>query len=445
MGASWLATGNTNNDFSAFFTRRNELSLHKGCVLWGNRVVIPMAMRNDTLKLLHANHPGMTAMKANARSYVWWPKLDNDVENCVKRCRSCQLNRSDPKHAPRQFLAPTENPWTKLHLDFAGPFQGKVFLVVVDSMSKWVEVKVVKNQSSAEIIRCLREIFSVHGIPQTIISDNGTGFVSCEMKQFCRMNGIHTHTTAPYHPSSNGQAERMVQYVKRSLSTLTEGDFDLRLQRFLFKQHTTVHATTGKAPAELLMGRRLRTALDCLHPDDTRPRAAECRDPRLFSEHDLVYIRNYSTGPKWLAAKIIEVTGPVSYICETTDCCVYRRHVDQIRGREEVPISIEPVMQSSNMPTTSSGVVQRHHDRELRQSSRSSIHPVVNGDLVGVPEFLPFGDPILDSGVQAPEGDVGTSMEADHQMSSRSVPTPQRVSNRPKKVPAYLRDYVVNN
>lgn len=199
------------------------------------------------------------------------------------------------------------------------------------------------------------------------------------------MNGIHTHTSAPYHPSSNGQAERMVQYVKRSLSTLTEGDFELKLQRFLFKQHTTVHRTTCKAPAELLMGRRLRTALDCLHPDDTRPQATESKVPRLFSDGDLVYIRNYSTGAKWLAAKIIEVTGPVSYLCETANCCVYRRHVDQIRAREEEAISFERGMPNLNVPIPNSDVVQpRHHDQQQQRSADDN--PAVNDDLVGVPQ-----------------------------------------------------------
>lgn len=74
-------------------------------------------------------------------------------------------------------------------------------------------------------------------------------------------------TTAPYHPSSNGQAERIVQTTKDALRRIAIGDWQIRLARFLFAQHVTSNSTMGKSPAEMLMSRRLTTALDRLHPD----------------------------------------------------------------------------------------------------------------------------------------------------------------------------------
>lgn len=273
-----------------FYNRRLELSTHKGCLLWGSRVVVPEVLRSGVMELLHANHPGSTTMKACARSYVWWPGLDENIEMCVNRCRQCQEVRNEPKSAPRQFLQKPENPWSKLHLDFAGPFKNNVFLIIVDSYSKWLEVKVVKNQSSAEVIRCLRELFASHGVPDTIISDNGAAFVSDEIKGFYELNGIKYYTSAPYHPSSNGQAERMVQVFKNNMRLLEDGDIHLKLARLLFKQHMTPHAETGKTPAELLMGRKLRSALDKLHPDSIVGQA-HMQEPILvrgFEEGDSV-------------------------------------------------------------------------------------------------------------------------------------------------------------
>lgn len=77
-------------DMRIFSGRRSELSIHKGCLLWGNwRVVIPATLRQEVMTLLHANHPGITVMKACARSHVWWPGMDAEIENCVKRCQRC--------------------------------------------------------------------------------------------------------------------------------------------------------------------------------------------------------------------------------------------------------------------------------------------------------------------------------------------------------------------
>lgn len=88
--------------FAPYEARKTELSLHRDCILWGNRVVIPQAAREKVLQLLHANHPEMSAMKASARGLMWWPKMDHDIEEFVRYCQPCQSNRqSDPK-APAQ-------------------------------------------------------------------------------------------------------------------------------------------------------------------------------------------------------------------------------------------------------------------------------------------------------------------------------------------------------
>ncbi|XP_064464373.1 uncharacterized protein LOC135375630 [Ornithodoros turicata] len=88
------------------------------------------------------------------------------------------------------------------------------------------------------------------------------------MANFYTRNGIKQRTSAPFYPSTNGQAEMMVGETKRALTKLTDGSIECRLARFLFKQHTTVSTSTGKTPAELLFGRRLTTPLDWMHPEN---------------------------------------------------------------------------------------------------------------------------------------------------------------------------------
>ena len=81
------------DDFQPYYNRRSELSVHLGCLLWGSRVVIPIQGRETLLDELHEGHPGVVRMKALARSYFWWPGLDNEIELRVKSCVYCQQHQ----------------------------------------------------------------------------------------------------------------------------------------------------------------------------------------------------------------------------------------------------------------------------------------------------------------------------------------------------------------
>ena len=82
-------------------------------------------------------------MKALARNFVWWPRIDVDLEARVKQCNQCQLSRLSPPIVPMHLWDWPEHPWQRIHLDYAGPFNGKMFLVVIDAHSKWMEVELV--------------------------------------------------------------------------------------------------------------------------------------------------------------------------------------------------------------------------------------------------------------------------------------------------------------
>ena len=122
------------------------------------------------------------------------------------------------------------------------------------------------NVISEATIKALRPILANHGLPELIVSDNGTSFTSSEFQEFTKRNGIRHITTAPYHPATNGLAERAVQTLKEGRKKSANGDLETRLAQFLFKYRTTPHSTTGVSPAELLMGRKLRSHLDLVQP-----------------------------------------------------------------------------------------------------------------------------------------------------------------------------------
>ena len=94
---------------------------------------------------------------------------------------------------------------------------GKMFLVVANAHSKWLEVKVVNSATSQSTIQQLRSMFATHGLPEMLVTDNGSVFTSAEFQEFMQRNGVRHIKTAPYHPASNGLAERAVQTVKEAL------------------------------------------------------------------------------------------------------------------------------------------------------------------------------------------------------------------------------------
>lgn len=326
-----------------YFRRRYELSTEGGCVLWGSRVIVPSQGWRRALEMLHEAHPGIVRMKSLARGYVWWPGLDHQIEACVKECVTCQSSRKEPPPTPMHPWSWPEKPWSRVHIDYAGPFEGRMFLLLIDAHSKWLEIHPSQSSTSSSTIESLRKSFASLGLPEVLVSDNAQTFVSIEFAEFLKKNGIRHVRTPPYHPASNGLVERAVQTFKEGMKRLRSGSVDTRLARFLLKYRVTPHSSTGVSPAELLMGRRLRTQLDLLHPSTSqvvqrsqdRQKMAHDRraKPKHFTAGDAVYVRNYRQGPLWLSGVVVDQEGAVLFRVRLADGSVVRRHEEQLRPR----------------------------------------------------------------------------------------------------------------
>ena len=130
--------------------------------------------------------------------------MDKDIDQLVQNCERCQQAKPMPPKAPLHPWQWPSRPWSRIHVDLAGPMQGKTFLIVIDSHSKWLEVCPMTTTTSTATIQHLRMMFSRFGLPETLVSDNGPQFSAEEFRSFCRLNGIHHILVTPYHPSSNG-------------------------------------------------------------------------------------------------------------------------------------------------------------------------------------------------------------------------------------------------
>lgn len=184
-------------------------------------MVIPEKLRQKILQDLHSAHLGIVKMKGIARSFVYWPGIDKDIENISKGCNECAKYANDPPKFREHHWHYPKGPWERIQVDYAGPFLGSMLLIFTDAYSKWIDVKITPTSTSAATINILDELFANYGVPVTVVSDNGTCFSSFEFKEFLTNVGVKYHKfTAPYHPSTNGQAERSVHTVKSALKSL---------------------------------------------------------------------------------------------------------------------------------------------------------------------------------------------------------------------------------
>lgn len=354
--------GNVSAEIQPFASRKNELSLHDGCLFWGGRVIPPAKARPQILRELHDSHTGIARTKALARSYCWWPHLDSEIENLLKTCDICQTYQRNNSPGPVHPWRWPDKPWHRVHADYFGPINGTMFLLIIDAYSKWIDVYPVHHATTETTITKMRSSFAVFGIPETLCTDNGTPFVSSEFEQFLTNNGIKHIRSAPYHPSSNGLAERAVQTVKNGLRKQQNGTIQTKLDRFLFSYRVTPSESTGKSPAELMFGRSLRTRLNLLFPN---PRARveqqqqrtisseETRRDILFRENDPVYTR-LPHETCWTPATVRNSTGSQNTV-ELPDGRIACRHSDHVRSR--VTDTNQPTSEPNPIGVSDTGVL----------------------------------------------------------------------------------------
>jgi len=323
-------------DTAAFKPFRNvleELNVDNGVILRGTRVVVPESLQTEVLKVLHDGHMGIAKTKSLARAHIWWAGLDKDIERLIRNCSPCQSNRNNPKKTFHMWEVPS-GPWQRIHIDFAGPIDNVMYFIIVDAYSKWPEVITMRFATSFNCIVALTALFARHGIPERLVSDNGTQFVSREFSNFLVNYQISHSLTATYHPATNGEAERFVQTFKNFLkiSQPKIDERDCAIQNFLLVYRTTNHSLTNRTPSEMLLQRQIRNPLSLVHPVKKEERSLMTRDGlRSFKPGNPVMVRNYIGRKKWLPGRVKEVIGQLHYLVEI-DGRVMKRHVDQMRS-----------------------------------------------------------------------------------------------------------------
>ena len=329
----------------------------------------------------------MQRMKQLARSAVYWPHIDEDIEKVARTCTTCSEHQSRPsKPANHPWMLP-EKPWSRLHLDHAINFLGTNWLVLVDAYSKYPCIHATSSVSAKATMDILEQEFAHFGYPHALVTDNAPTFHSGEFQAWCQERGITHLSGAPYHPATNGAAERLVQSFKQSLKKSALPP-KAALQEFLMQYRRTPLDSGGYSPSELLNGRQIRTKLDALVPSPAHVAQGKQAKEAAKSQRDettktvAITTYNYAVGspcyalycgprhnqePRWIPATVVKVFGSRSVNVKVLPRGpIWRRHLDQLRPRYGADQDSDPG--DTYVPSTTVGPeptlpdIQRHSE-----------------------------------------------------------------------------------
>nr|VZI34367.1 unnamed protein product [Spirometra erinaceieuropaei] len=243
------------------------------------------------------------------------PGIDGDIDDLVRRCSRCQQAAKMPPRQPPVPWEPPERPWSRVHIDFAGPLNGVSYLILVDAYSKWPEIAPLNPATASATITFLRRIFSQHGLPEVLVSDNGSQFTSSTFEDCCRQHNIQHLRSPPYHPQSNAQAKRFVDTFKRALLKACGDNTEPGVPWWRFSCRSvegpkTALVRTGAQPAQTSPVSRSKLSIGTP-----------------------VFVRDYRVGsPDWIKATVVAHRGSMLLDVDVGDDN-WVRHRNQVRRR----------------------------------------------------------------------------------------------------------------
>lgn len=328
----------------------SEFSINGDIIFRDDRVYIPESLCPAILSELHSTHSGITKMKQLARRYVYWPKIDADIEKLVRSCKPCKLAQKSPQKVPLHVWEEPEENFDRIHIDFAGPKNGYQFLVLVDAKSKWPEVEIFSNPPSTETtIQALEEIFLVHGYPKLIVSDNASIFTSSKFKKYCEDRGILQAFSAPGYPATNGLAERNVQSLKLKLDKMDENPESTFVKiKEILRHFRATPLQGGKSPAELYLKQKYRIQLDAILPSIRKPNTSAEFPIQEFSKGERVEAQVHQKNKlQWKFGKVVRRLGRLHYEVQLDHGYVLKRHINQLQ-KSGLPEPENQVQKSSS-------------------------------------------------------------------------------------------------
>ena len=261
-----------------------ELGYEEGIIKRGDKVVVPKSLERKVVEAAHEGHQGEVKTKQLLRTTCWFPNMNKLVQEEVSACRGCQSTTYKPTRDPLQPTKLPIGPWKDLDSDFKGPLPGGEYLfVVVDEYSRYPEVEIVKSTASKNVLPSIDRIFSTHGFPETFKTDGGPPFNgddSHSFQTYLKWAGVKHKKVSAEDPEANGLAENFMKNLKKvwHIALQEKKNPQQEMYKFLRQYRATPHCTTGKAPAEILFGRKFKTRIPTLTTKPTNDKDIRDKD-----------------------------------------------------------------------------------------------------------------------------------------------------------------------
>ena len=240
-----------------YFHLRDELITENDLIYKGEQLLIPKAARKEMMELIHSSHQGMEANIKRARESVFWPGMTAQLKDFIGQCDVClQYSDKQQKETLQSHEVPNR-PWAKVGMDIFH-LDNRNYLITVDYFSNYWEIDYLPDLKSETVIHKAKAHFARHGIPDCVVSDNGTQFSSEQFQKFSRKWGFEHITSSPGYAQSNGKAENAVKTAKRLLKKAKADNKDPYLAILDFRNSPS---HDGASPVQKLMSRRTKTRL----------------------------------------------------------------------------------------------------------------------------------------------------------------------------------------
>lgn len=334
-----------------YFKMRSDLFVEDNVVFLNGKILVPLELRNEMLFKLHEGHFGMEKTKLRAREVLYWPGMSNDIENLVSKCSVCERYSSKNCKEPLISHEIMSLPFEKVGCDIC-EYGNKDYFVLMDYLTKWLEIVPIANKQSSEIIDKLKVIFSVHGIPRYLVADN-MPFSSQEFRKFAKEWDFEIINSSPRYPKSNGQAESAVKIAKSIIKKCY--DLNKDIYTAIMEYRNTPIKDVECSPSQALMSRRVRTKIpinrELLKPEvqlNVKEKIVKKqnvskyyydKNAKSLSElyvNQNVLIRN---GKKWERGVIVKKDGkPRSYWVKCQNNRMLRRNRAHLKPSNNEPI-----------------------------------------------------------------------------------------------------------
>lgn len=281
--AEWKRAQAKDKDCQLFRSQPN-FEVHDGLLCrvtkCGPRIVVPQSLRTEVLKQAHdhilSGHGGKRSTDRRVAERFWWRTRRMDVDQFVQNCVPC-AQRSELSHQKVQLqrLPEAERPFQMIGIDILGPFNktpagNKYVLTIIDHFSRYLEMIAIPDQRASTVaLAMVNNWLLKFGVPESLITDQGTNFMSDLFKQLCKLLKIKKLRTSPFHPQANGRTERVHRTISKMLSYYVNsqhGDWDSYLSFVVSAYNSKVHSSTNMSPYETVYGRKMPSPFDVIQP-----------------------------------------------------------------------------------------------------------------------------------------------------------------------------------